>query len=272
MAILEEFRNELLRVQEVRHGNDGTGDAQRAQLRSELMDSIGLLLEQHEETLLRQAEVEFREKALAAVKQESELLRRQVYERVLSANSAMQREIATILSDAREKKFQRVGEEVSAILEGTDARLLGALSISLPETALTLPVQCQENNEASEPAIEPVLEERGTEAGAESEELYQHEVSVAIVPPFRLPTLMEFYRCLWQMHNLSAVQTSGSVDKGITLELRLTEPKALQQVLKSIPYVESARGSSTQASGNGRRTINVTLKPPAETVIDHVQP
>lgn len=268
MTILDEIRTHLLRAQQVRDQGNGQEDIRRAQRRTELIDSIGLLLKQHQETLLQQAEADLKEKALAAVKQESELLRREVYEHVLSANSETQRAIESVLSDARAQILQRVGDEVSAILDGMDARLLDALGVPLPEPAPALPVESQEDVEALQPGTGPAQFGRGTEPeaapAAEPEELYQHEVSVVIKPPLRLPRLMEFYGRLWQVHNLSAIQTSGSIDKGITLELRLTEPKPLQQVLRDITCVESACDSSERAPGNSRRTINVTLKPLAE--------
>lgn len=272
MAIIEEIRANLGQAQRGYHGGNGSEDAQRTQRRLELIASISLLLERHEEMLLRQAEAEVKEKALAAVEQESRKLRRQMQERLLSADSEVQRAIESILLQAGEHIFQRFGDEVNAVLEGLDARLRDAIAgPSLAEATLTPVEQCEPKDGASRPATETVPEGQPA-SPAEDAEIYQHEVSLAIVSPLSLPTLMQFYRCLWQMHDLSAVQTAGSLDKGVTLQLRLTEPKALQKVLRGIPCVKDVWSLSSQSANNGRRTIHVALKPPgAEMTGDHEQ-
>ena len=231
------------------------------------------LLEEYEKILTEQVEAEAREKALTVVGEEARLLRCQLRERLLSIESEVQWRIEAFLAEARKHVFQQIRDETDAILEDLDVRLRDSLG------GEPLPKRWQEpsaQGEAVDELRQPVAEEPQQEQPSLSEEpqaeqpaslieepeTYPCEISLQVEPPLSILSLMNLFRCLWQMHGVSVVQALGLADKGATLELRLTEPTALQKLLSGIPGIKDIQDTFPDVAGNGRRTIHVALRPP----------
>ena len=133
------------------------------------------------------------------------------------------------------------------------------------------PVQSDSDDGTHQPASEALREEQHAAFPIEDIEIYQREVSLVIDPPLNLLSLMHLYRCLWRTHDASIVHAWGSPEKGITLQIRLTEPTALHKVLRESPCVENVRDISSQTTDNGQRSIHVTLKSPDAKTNDNYE-
>ncbi|MBI4295184.1 MAG: hypothetical protein HY669_03355 [Chloroflexi bacterium] len=254
-----------------RSGEQPGQRSQPVQGRPDLATLLSPLLKQYERSLTERMEAEARDKALATVKEEVRVLHCQIRDNLLSIESQLQQEMEAFISQARQHLFKDIRGKMDSALEDLDVRLQDTLGLAKPSH---LPWQYSANDHKDEdarpPAAEPAQDEAQPQVASEDTETYQREVTVQIKPPLSPPSLIGLYRCLSQMPEVSIISALGSADKGATLELRLTEPAALQKVMSKITSVQYVQQAFDKESGNCRRTIYVLLRPSsAERIADH---
>lgn len=269
MSNLSETRPDLYQAQQEPYDRP-VGSAQE---NLHLATSITTMVEQHERKLIKQAEAEARGRTLAVVGEESKLFRRQVRERLLAAESEVQGRIEAALAHIREHMFEQIREEMDTILSVLEGRLRDSLGEAPPlEVELGPWVQCKQEGDMRQPAARGVQAELEAASPAEDLEGSCSEVSLQIEPPLSLLSLIQLYRRLWRVQEVSVLQALGSADKGATLVLRLTQPAALQKILDWVSCVKNVQDTSFEAAGNGRPVIHVVLKSPdAEMIGNHEQ-
>ncbi|MEE8158419.1 MAG: hypothetical protein V3T78_03510, partial [Dehalococcoidia bacterium] len=93
------------------------------------------------------------------------------------------------------------------------------------------------------------------------------EVLLELPPPLDLRLLLGFYRGLSETKDVRILRTLGSLDKGISFQIRPTQREAITQLLRTLPgvgdvHLESPTegvGVGKSGSTDDRPTVRVML-------------
>jgi len=148
------------------------------------------------------------------------------------------REVTATVTKAEDKSKGRVIEFVPENNGGKDK------AAELAEEEL-IPVAPPPPENAA-PAQESVVAQKSNEPSSTQEGdnedfvFYKDLVQLTLPPPIALDHMLKLHKQLKNTPNVKVMELTGSLDKGVKIELFLTTPVPIIGVLKAIPEVEKA--------------------------------
>ena len=226
-------------------------------------------LGEYQNLLVHHVEKDVKGKALEEVKEGTRLLYHQVGERLRSVELEVKQRAQVVLDRARDRIFEMFQEEVDSIFGELTADLQDLLNQEENIGSREDADNEQWNMTATRNNLPEQLLQLEVEAEIEEEgrAVSHQEVLLELPPPLDLRLLLGFYRGLSETKDVRILRTLGSLDKGISFQIRPTQREAITQLLRTLPgvgdvHLESpTEGLDVGKSGStdDRPTVRVML-------------